>query len=82
MDPLSDSVGPGSALVATSLPGVLGYSMCSDDAPKGGKLYFCQVPSPYPLSLQVWDAMGVWVPSPCLPGPGGPLRALSVSFKL
>lgn len=34
--PLSDSVGPGSALVATSLPGVLGYSMCRDDAPEEG----------------------------------------------
>lgn len=82
MEPFSDSVGPGSALIATSLPGALGYPKCRDDAPKGGKLYCYQVPSPDPLSLQVWDAMGAWMPSPCLSGPGGPLHALSVPCKL
>lgn len=34
-DGRTDSVGPGSALVAPSLPGVLGFSMCRDDAPRG-----------------------------------------------
>lgn len=36
-----------------------------------------------PVVLADWDAMRVWAwVGGCLPGPGGPLHALSVTFKL
>ena len=57
MDVLSDAAGPEFALVATSLRGVRGYSMCRDDAPKEGSstavvfpaltLYPCRLGMPW-----------------------------------
>lgn len=57
-------------------------SPCAGMMLQGGKLHFYQVPRPYALSSWVRDAVDTWVPSPCLPGRGVPLRALSAPFKL